>query len=71
MKNHREFSKADKGEFIHMTLSDHVSVNLIAQTYGLNKDEVKKYMKLFVSPGSYRALRERVKAFTQRRQCHK
>jgi len=71
MKNHREFSEADKGEFIHMALSEHVSVNLIAQTCGVNQDEVKKNMKLFVNPGSYRALRKRVKAFTQRQQYQK
>lgn len=71
MKNHREFSEADKGEFIHMALSDHVSFSLIAKTYGLNHDEVKKYMKIFLSPGSYRAWRKRVKAFTQRRQIYK
>ena len=71
MKNHREFSEAEKGEFIHMALSDHVSFSLIAKTYGLNHDEVKKYMKLFISPGSYRAWRKRVKVFTQRRQSYK
>ena len=71
MKNHREFSEAEKGEFIHMALSDHVSFSLIAKTYDLNHDEVKKYMKLFISPGSYRAWRKRVKVFTQRRQSYK
>jgi len=71
MKKHREFTEAEKGEFIQMALSDHVSFNLIAKTYGLNHDEVKKYMKLFVSPGSYRAWRKRVKVFTQRRQFYK
>ena len=71
MKNSREFSEAEKGEFIHMALSDHVSFSLIAKTYGLNHDEIKKTMKLFLSPGSYRAWRKRVKAFTQRRQSYK
>lgn len=71
MNKRREFSEAEKGEFIHMALSDHVSFSLIAKTYGLNHDEVKKYMKLFISTGSYRAWRKRVKAFTQRRQIYK
>lgn len=71
MNKRREFSEAEKGEFIHMALSDHVSFSHIAKTYGLNHDEVKKYMKLFISTGSYRAWRKRVKVFTERWQIYK
>jgi uncharacterized protein (TIGR03643 family) len=67
----KTFSEADKDEFIHMALSDHVSFSLIGKTYGLKHDEIKNYMKLFLSPGSYRAWRKRVKLFTQRRQTYK
>jgi uncharacterized protein (TIGR03643 family) len=67
----KTFSEADKGEFLHIALSDHVSFSLIGKTYGLNHDEIKNYMKLFLSPGSYRAWRKRVKLFTQRRQTYK
>lgn len=66
-----ELNEDEKGEFILMALSDHVSFELISERYGLTHDHIKLYMKKYLSPGSYRAWRKRVRTFSEQRAQYK
>ncbi len=59
------------GEIIEMALSDHVSFAQIRDLHGLSPDQVKALMKRQLTPGSYRAWRRRVRAFSDRRAVYK
>lgn len=50
-----------------MALSDHISFDLIRAQHGLGPDQVKALMRARLKPGSYRAWRKRVRAFSDRR----
>lgn len=54
------------GEIIQMALSDHVSFAQIRAAHGLSPDDVKALMHKHLAPGSYRAWRKRVRAFSER-----
>lgn len=56
---------------IEMALSDHVSFETIRMEYGLGPDTVKALMRRELKPGSYRAWRRRVRAFSDRREVYK
>jgi uncharacterized protein (TIGR03643 family) len=58
-------------EVIEMALSDHVSFDDIRAQYGLRPDEVQTLMRRNLKPGSYRAWRKRVRAFSARRESYK
>ena len=64
-------SNAQISEIIEMALSDHISFENIQGQYGLNANQIKILMKKNLKPGSYRAWRERVKAFSARRKFYK
>ena len=67
----KALTEAEKGEFIMMALSDHVSFDLIALTFGMSPDDIKRRMKSYLAPGSYRAWRKRVRAFSDQRLRYK
>ncbi len=54
-----------------MALSDHVSFDLIALSFGMSHDDIKRHMKSYLAPGSYRAWRKRVRAFSDQRAQYK
>jgi uncharacterized protein (TIGR03643 family) len=54
-----------------MALSDHVSFASIKQVHGLDETAVKDLMREHLKPGSYRAWRRRVRAFSDRRAVYK
>jgi len=54
-----------------MATSDHVSFDQIRAQYGLGLDQVKALMRQNLKPGSYRAWRKRVRAFSDRREVYK
>lgn len=56
---------------IEMALSDHVSFETIRMETGLGPDAVKALMRRELKPGSYRAWRKRVRAFSDRREIYK
>ncbi|MEM6939111.1 MAG: TIGR03643 family protein [Pseudomonadota bacterium] len=56
---------------IEMALSDHTSFDTIRAEYGLREPEVKALMRDTLKPGSYRAWRKRVRAFSDRRAQYK
>jgi uncharacterized protein (TIGR03643 family) len=58
-------------EIIKMALSDHVSFALIRTQHGLGPDQVKALMRAQLKPGSYRAWRKRLRAFSDRREVYK
>jgi uncharacterized protein (TIGR03643 family) len=58
-------------EIIEMALSDHVSFDNIRALHGLGPDAVKALMRQTLKPGSYRAWRKRVRAFSDRREGYK
>ena len=70
-QNKHELSKSEVSEVIEMALSDHVSFENIQFQYGIDANQVKFIMKKNLKPGSYRAWRERVKAFSSRRKFYK
>ena len=59
------------GEIIEMALSDQVSFEQLRALHGLSPDEVQALMKRELRPGSYRAWRQRVRQFTERRGVYK
>lgn len=59
------------GEIIEMAMSDHASFDQIRALHGLGPDEVKALMRKNLKPGSYRAWRRRLRAFTDRREVYK
>jgi len=69
--NKKKLSAEEISEVIEMALSDHVSFENIQFQYGIDPNQVKLIMKKNIKPGSYRAWRERVKAFSSRRKFYK
>lgn len=67
----RPLSPADESAIVEMALSDHVSFGDIRAEYGLREDEVKALMRSRLKPGSYRAWRQRVRRFADRRESYK
>ena len=61
----------DINEVIEMALSDHTSFQQIEALYGLKESDVKRLMRKNLKPGSYRAWRRRVRAFSTRRAHYK
>ena len=61
----------DINEVIEMALSDHTSFQQIEALYGLKESDVKRLMRKNLKPGSYRAWRRRVGAFSTRRAHYK
>lgn len=61
----------DISAIIEMALSDHTPFETIRQEYGLGEDAVKALMRDNLKPGSYRAWRKRVRAFSDRRARYK
>jgi uncharacterized protein (TIGR03643 family) len=61
----------DINEVIEMALSDHTSFRQIEALYGLKESDVKRLMRKNLKPGSYRAWRRRVRAFSTRRAHYK
>ena len=62
---------ATLGEIVEMALSDSASFASIEALHGLSADEVRVVMRQTLKPGSYRAWRRRVRAFSHRRETHK
>ena len=58
-------------EIVEMALSDHVSFDQIRDLHGLGPDKVQALMRQTLKPGSYRAWRRRVRAFSERREIYK
>ncbi|MDP4678324.1 MAG: TIGR03643 family protein [Burkholderiaceae bacterium] len=54
-----------------MALSDHVRFEAITTAFNLSPDQIKKYMKAHLAPGSYRAWRKRVSNFSKQREFYK
>ena len=54
-----------------MALSDKVSFDAIKDIYGLDQNQVKRLMRSELKPGSYRAWRKRVEAFSKRHPVYK
>ena len=61
----------DINEVIEMALSDHTTFQQIEALYGLKESDVKRLMRKNLKPGSYRAWRRRVRAFSTRRAHYK
>lgn len=59
------------GETVEMALSDAASFASIEALHGLTADEVREVMRQTLKPGSYRAWRRRVRAFSDRREIYK
>jgi uncharacterized protein (TIGR03643 family) len=59
------------GEVIDMALSDHVSFTAIKDLFGLDENQVKTIMRAHLRPARYRAWRDRVQAFGDRRAFYK
>tara|TARA_B100001057_G_scaffold251431_1_gene251690 strand:- start:348 stop:566 length:219 start_codon:yes stop_codon:yes gene_type:complete len=66
-----KLSDKEIGEIIFMALSDDVSFDSIKNLYGIDSDMIKRIMRKNISFGSYKKWRQRVKAFTQRREHYK
>ena len=64
-------SDEDISAVIEMALSDHTPFATIALEYGLSEAQVKAVMRAHLKPGSYRAWRKRVRAFSDRRERYK
>lgn len=62
---------ATLGEIVEMALSDSASFASIEALYGQSADEVREVMRQTLKPGSYRAWRRRVRAFSDRREIYK
>ncbi len=62
---------ATLGEIVEMALSDGASFASIGALHGLSADEVREVMRQTLKPGSYRAWRRRVRAFSDRREIYK
>ncbi len=63
--------EATLGEIVEMALSDSASFANIKAVHGLTADEVRAVMRQALKPGSYRAWRKRVRAFSDRRETYK
>lgn len=64
-------TEVEASELIQMALSDHVSFEAISTMFNLAPDEIKKVMKSRLAPGSYKAWRKRVSAFSKQRAFYK
>jgi uncharacterized protein (TIGR03643 family) len=62
---------ATLGEIVEMALSDSASFASTEALDGLSADEVRELMRQTLKPGSYRAWRRRVRAFSDRREIYK
>ena len=72
MPKHKiKLSEKEIGEIIYMALSDDVSFDSIKDRFDIDSDTIKRVMKQNISFSSYKAWRERVKKFSQRRQFYK
>ena len=67
----RGLDEATLGEIVEMALSDSASFASIEALHGLKADEVRALMRRTLKPGSYRAWRKRVRAFSDRRESYK
>jgi len=67
----RTLSEAEISAIIEMALSDHAAFDDICADYGLGEKDVKALMRTHLKPGSYRAWRKRVHAFSDRRETYK
>ena len=63
--------QAALNEVVEMALSDSVSFANIEALHGLTADDVRAVMRQTLKPGSYRAWRKRVRAFSDRREIYK
>jgi uncharacterized protein (TIGR03643 family) len=63
--------EATLSEIVEMALSDSASFASIEAVHGLSADEVRAVMRQTLKPGSYRAWRKRVRAFSDRREIYK
>lgn len=59
------------GDIIEMALSDHVRFAQLRASHGLGPDEVKALMRQQLKRRSYVAWRQRVRAFSERREFYK
>lgn len=66
-----DLDAATLGEIVEMALSDAASFASIKAVHGLGPDEVRAVMRQALKPGSYRAWRRRVRAFSDRRETYK
>jgi uncharacterized protein (TIGR03643 family) len=71
IKKNEILTEGEASELIHMALSDHVSFEAIRTMFNLTPDEIKKVMKSRLAPGSYKAWRKRVSAFSRQRAFYK
>ena len=71
MNNAADLPKDHVSAVIEMALSDHVSFADIEREYGLSEKQVKALLRDTLKPGSYKAWRKRVRAFSDRRQHYK
>ena len=62
---------APLSEIVEMALSNSASFASIDALHGLSADEVREVMRQILKPGSYRARRRRVRAFSDRREIYK
>lgn len=54
---------ACRDEIIALALSDQVPFEALHERFGLREDDLKRLLRRWLKPGSYRAWRERVKRF--------
>jgi uncharacterized protein (TIGR03643 family) len=66
-----DLSPADLSQIVAMALSDHISFSAICEQFSLSADAVREVMRNHLKPGSYRAWRERVRLFSDRRELYK
>lgn len=66
-----DLESATVSEIVEMALSDKASFADIRALHGLGPDDVKTLMRQELKPGSYRAWRRRVRAFSDRREAYK
>lgn len=58
-------------EVIDMAMSDHVAFDHIEALHGLSRDEVKAVMRANLKPKRYKAWRQRLRTFAERREHYK
>lgn len=63
--------EAHRDEIISLALSDEVPFEIIRQRFGLDETGLKRRMRAWLKPGSYRAWRERVQTFRARHPGYK
>lgn len=66
-----DLTEAEASAIVEMALSDHVAFSQIEAQFGLGESAVKALMRARLKPGSYRAWRKRVRAFSDRRAHYK